>query len=71
MVTPLKLLTAESISALPSATTSVGTVNHVDAVTAKASRTLEFLQRNFEQCTMEVKSTAYTSGETWPQGYNA
>ena len=34
---------------------------HVDAVAAKASRTLGFLRRNLGQCTMEVKSTAYTS----------
>ena len=34
---------------------------HVDGVAAKASRTLGFLRRNLGQCTMEVKSTAYTS----------
>ena len=34
---------------------------HVDAVAAKASRTLGFLRRNLGQCTREVKSTAYTS----------
>ena len=34
---------------------------HVDAVAAKTSRTLEFLQRNLGQCTTEVRSLAYTS----------
>ena len=34
---------------------------HVDAVAAKASRTLGFLRRNLGECSMEVKSTAYTS----------
>ena len=34
---------------------------HLDVVAAKASRTLGFLQRNLGECTMEVKSTAYTS----------
>ena len=34
---------------------------HVDAVAAKASRTLGFLRRNLGQCTREVKNTAYTS----------
>ena len=34
---------------------------HVDAVAANASRTLGFLRRNLGQCTMDVKSTAYTS----------
>ena len=34
---------------------------HVDAVAAKASRTLGFLRRNLGQCTTEVKSTVYTS----------
>ena len=34
---------------------------HVDAVAAKASRTLGFMRRNLGQCTMETKSTAYTS----------
>ena len=34
---------------------------YVDAVAAKESRTLGFLQRNLGECTMEVKSKAYTS----------
>ena len=34
---------------------------HVDAVAAKASRTLGFLRRNLGQCTMDVNSTAHTS----------
>ena len=34
---------------------------HVDAVANKASRTLGFLRRNLGECTLEVKSTAYTS----------
>ena len=34
---------------------------HKHAVAAKASRTLGFLQRNLGECTMKVKSTAYTS----------
>ena len=33
---------------------------HVDNVTAKASRTLGFLQRNLGECTKEVENAAYT-----------
>ena len=33
----------------------------VDAVAVKASRTLGFLRQNLGECTMEVKSMAYTS----------
>ena len=59
MVTSLKLLTMESILALPYDDFSWH--RHIDSVAAKASRTLGFLRRNLGQCTKEVKSTAYTS----------
>ena len=34
---------------------------HVDATAAKASKTLGFLRRNLNECTKEVKETAYTA----------
>ena len=34
---------------------------HVDVVTAEASKKLGFLRRSLRECTMEVKSTAYTA----------
>ena len=34
---------------------------HIDATTAKASKTLGFLRRNLSECTKQVKSAAYTS----------
>ena len=34
---------------------------HVDAMAAKASKTLRFLRRNLSECTKEVKRTAYTA----------
>ena len=34
---------------------------HVDATAAKASKTLGFLRRNLNECSKEVKETAYTA----------